>query len=108
MEPKDIKQGLREIGRRLSRLESVVFSQAKDKSRPASRRGALSSELLRLQEAGFFTQPKTAKEAHTKLQTRYPCELNRVAVGLLRLQKSGRLRRASKIEGGKKQVAYVW
>jgi hypothetical protein len=64
--------------------------------------------ILRLRGEGFFEQPKTAKEVHEKLQSRYPCALNRVEVALLRLQKRKELRKTSKGTGKAEQVAYVW
>ncbi len=63
---------------------------------------------ITVRDQGIFKQPKTAKEAHAKLQLHYPCDLNRVEVALLRLQKRKQLRKASKGTGDKKQVAYVW
>src|SRR2546428_919449 len=69
---------------------------------------ALPKHLLRLRDMGFFKPPKTPVETHSKLQSIYPCELNRVAVALLRLQKRKQLRKTSKIVGERKQVAYGW
>ncbi len=79
---------------------------AKSKDPPSPK--SLPAWILRLRDQGIFKQPKTAKEAHAKLQLHYPCDLNRVEVALLRLQKRKQLRKASKGTGDKKQVAYVW
>jgi hypothetical protein len=68
----------------------------------------LPSWIRKLRDEGLFKKPQTAKEAHAKIQTRFPCDLNRVAVALLRLQKRKQLRKVSKGVGDKKQVAYVW
>jgi hypothetical protein len=65
--------------------------------------------IVSLREAGFFKEPKTAVEVHAKLQSSYHCDVNRVAVALLRVHKNKRaLRKTSKIVGKRKQVAYVW
>lgn len=64
--------------------------------------------ILKLRAEGFFRQPKVPMEVHEKLQPKYPCDPNRVAVAVLRLHKRKELRKTSRIVGGKKQVAYVW
>ncbi|HTQ73223.1 MAG TPA: hypothetical protein VMI74_02975 [Burkholderiales bacterium] len=89
-----------------SRRQPAVPSSAK----PPKSRGAntLTDHISRLREAGFFKQARTAKEVHAKLQAQYFCELNRVMMALLRLQRRKRLRKATKVEGKKKQTAYVW
>jgi hypothetical protein len=68
---------------------------------------SLPGHILGLKEAGFFKQPKTSKEVHEKLQSTYPCDPNRVAMALLRLQRQRKLRKASKIVEKKLQAAYV-
>ena|SRR2546427_8195808 len=68
----------------------------------------LPGRLLALRSSGFFKQPKTATEVHKKLQPTYPCEVDRVAMGLLRIHKRKHLRKATKRVGKRKQVAYVW
>jgi len=79
-------------------------------AKPTKSGGAntLTDHILRLKDGGFFRQAKTAKEVHTKLQSQYVCELNRVMMALLRLQRRKLLRKATKMEGKKKQTAYVW
>jgi hypothetical protein len=74
----------------------------------ASSAKTLPSHVLRLRDEGFFGQPKTASETRGKLQPVYPCDLDRVAMALLRLQRRKELRKASKIVNKSKQVAYVW
>ena len=78
--------------------------RAKDPATPKN----LPGWILKLRDEGLFKQSRTAKEAHAKLQSHYPCDLNRVEVALLRLQKRRQLRKVSKGVGNKKQVAYVW
>ena len=85
-------------------------------SAPKARRSAtlaadakgLPEHILRLRDSGFFKHPQTNSEAHQKLQSVYPCDFNRVAVALLRLQRRKKLRKTSKAVGKLKQVAYVW
>ena len=69
---------------------------------------SLPAWILKLRDDGLFKQSKTTNETHTKLQSHYPCDPNRVAVALLRLQKQKQLRKTSKGVGDKKQIAYVW
>lgn len=75
------------------------------KSRSAN---TLSAHILRLRKEAFFKQSRTGKDVHLKLQPYYSCELNRVAMALLRLQRRKLLRKAVKIVGKRKQRAYVW
>lgn len=70
-------------------------------------RNALPDHILRLRDGGFFRQSKTAREVHAKLRPTYECDVDRVAMALLRLRKRNQLRKASKIVDGRKQVAYV-
>jgi hypothetical protein len=74
----------------------------------ASTANKLPEHILRLRDEGFFNPPKTASETHAKLQPVYSCDLNRVAVALLRLRGRKQLRKTSKVMGDKKQVAYGW
>ena len=76
--------------------------------REKSSRKALTEHILELRDAKFFKQPRTANDVHTKLQNSYPCALDRVAMSLLRLGRRRHLRKATKMTGKKKQVAYVW
>ena len=52
--------------------------------------------------------PRTAREVQEKLQPSYPCDVDRIAMALLRLNERKELRKASKVVDGRKQVAYVW
>jgi hypothetical protein len=69
---------------------------------------ALPGRILEIRDKNFFKEPRTAREVHEKLRAAYPCELNRVAMALLRLKGKKKLRKASKLVHGKKQIAYVW
>ena len=81
----------------------------REKAKPVSAKSAsaLPDHILVLKQSGFFKQPRTAVEDHEKLQSHYPCELNRVAVALLRLHKKRAVRKTSKTVGERKQIAYV-
>ena len=68
----------------------------------------LSDYILDLRDDKFFAQPKTVKEVHEKMQSVYHCELNRVAVALIRLQGKKQLRKASKTIEEKSVIAYAW
>ena len=103
---KETKRILDDHERRISHLESLlskprVGTPAKDKRK-------LTDHILELRNKGFLSQPKTAEEVHKKLQETYHCELNRVAVALLRLSNRKQLRRASKVIDKKTYQAYVW
>jgi len=95
-------------------LQRKTSSRAQPAARtgikPKKSRGAntLTDHILRLRDEGFFKQAKTAKDVHLKLQSQYFCELNRVMMALLRLQRRKLLRKTTKMEGKKKQTAYVW
>ncbi|MGO9450490.1 MAG: hypothetical protein ACLQDV_05495 [Candidatus Binataceae bacterium] len=96
--------GLKEIDKPIpSRAKSSVAAIKIHAGTP----GSLADCLLKLRGEGLFSKPKSAREVHDKLSAHYPCDLNRVAVGLLRLQKKRELRRTFKGAGSKKQVAYV-
>jgi hypothetical protein len=74
--------------------------------RSISRR-TLPQRILELRNGGFFSVARTAREVQESLRSSYPCEVDRVAMALLRLKRK-ELRKASKIIDGKRQVAYVW
>lgn len=100
-----------EILGRLDRLEQAVFGS------PALEGGAvavkkaqgarLPDHILKLRNSGFFDSPRTSSEVHERLQSKYPCEPDRIAMALLRLHRRRELRKTSKSNGGKKQTAYV-
>jgi hypothetical protein len=71
-------------------------------------RNTLPKRILELRTKEFFKVPRTAREAQEKLQSSYPCEVDRIAMALLRLNERKELRKASKVVDGKKQVAYAW
>jgi|SRR5208282_4950868 len=100
-----------QILNRIQRLEEAVFGSTHRKAQKAeSGRAqgiALPDQILRLRDTGFFDAAKTSGEVHARLQTKYPCEPDRVAMALLRLQRRRELRKTSKVTGRRKQVAYV-
>ena len=69
---------------------------------------SLTEHIIDLRENKFLKQAQTAKEVHEKLKLTYSCELNRVAVGLVRLAEKKELRKAKKEIAGKIYDAYVW
>jgi hypothetical protein len=94
---------------RLSKLEAVVFQKKQsNKNVRKSKKNSLPDLILGLKESGFFSQPKTVKEVYEKLLSKYPCDVNRVQVALLRLKGRKLFRITNKIIGGKKVLAYVW
>lgn len=106
-----INKQIKDLINRIEKLERVVFAQPirqlpNTKIKTAG--GGLPDRILELRKAGFFKQQKTSQEVHTKLQSTYPCDLNRVEVTLLRLLKRKFLRITSKSINGKKLRAYVW
>lgn len=105
-----MKNDLSSIIGRLEKLERAVFDPGQEIRKPkaGSASGSLPDQILGLRDNGFFKQPKTAQEVHTKLQPAYACESDRVAMALLRLKNKKNLRVSSKVVGGKKNKAYVW
>ena len=106
------KDPMQEILKRLVRLEKAMLginskNGADDGQKRVSQDG-LPAHILKLKEGGFFKGPKTAKEVQNKLQPTYHCELDRVAMALLRLKTRKKLRKSSKLINKAKQVAYVW
>lgn len=85
------KKTIKQILKRLDRLEKTVFLKTKKRSmREVSapkRKSSLPHSILQLREQKFFKQPKTPLEVHKKLRPTYHCDLNRVEVALLRLNK---------------------
>jgi hypothetical protein len=94
------------VGLQTSDAKSVGTDEHVRIKKPASRL-ALPKRIIELRNSGFFSVPRTAREVHESLRSTYPCEVDRVAMALLRLKKK-ELRKASKVVDGKKQVAYVW
>jgi hypothetical protein len=80
----------------------------KSTTRTEGSKKVLPGHILRVRAEGYFSQPRTAREVHDKLAPTYACEINRVAMALLRLNDRKQLRKASKVVNKRKQVAYVW
>ena len=105
-EIKDISKTLEDPEKRISELEKLMGKAKKSKVNLGKQ--SLSDYIIGLRDNKFFSQPKTAEEVHSKIIEKYPCELNRVAVALVRLSGKRKLRKASKIVNNKKYKAYVW
>ncbi len=110
---KYIKQILDDHERRLSKLEFLLIKNtgktSKIRKTPSRNKNMhLTDRIIDLRGSKFFSRPMTAEETHKKQQETYHCELNRVAMALLRLAKRRELRRASKETNGKRYKAYVW
>jgi hypothetical protein len=97
---------------RLERLEAAVFGKAEEEkshnSGTPNSGETLPDRILKLRDTGFFNPAKAPSEVRTRLNPNYPCELDRVTMALLRLQRRRALRKTSKIVDGKKCAAYVW
>lgn len=92
---------------RLSKLEGEVFGgKKKERGNPDAK--SLSDHIISLRRSDIFKQPLVPQEVHKKLEGFYRCDLSRVKVELIRLQKRGQLRKTSKSIGDKKYIAYVW
>ena len=106
----NMKNDLNDIVRRIEKLEKATFGsrEKSSKKKGVSNNDNLRGKVLNLRDANFFKQPKVALEVHAKLQSTYPCDLNRVEVILLRLSKNKLLRVTSKTIGCKKKKAYAW
>lgn len=102
---KEINKMLQDHEKRIRALEGYPVLPKKGK---ASDSQSLGDHIVNLRGKKYFSQPKTAREVHTKLQSIYPCDLNRVEVALVRLSQKKQLRKTSKILNGKKILAYVW
>ncbi len=103
---KEINKVLQNHEKRIRVLEG--FSSASSKKERASNSQSLNDHIVNLRDKKYFSQPKTAREVHTRLQSIYLCDLNRVEVALVRLSQKKQLRKTSKILNGKKVLAYVW
>jgi len=101
-----VKELVEECIRLAGRGKARAAHGSADPKRPS--KAGLPEKILALRDKGFFSQPRTGNEVQAKLNPTYPCELDRVLMALLRLMKRKKLRKASKIVEGKKQVAYVW
>jgi hypothetical protein len=94
-------------------LAAVPHSKAKrdheqprlgEKQKPTK----LPEHIVDIRDSGFFKEERTANEVHAALQEKYPCQIDRVQMALLRLQRRRLLRKTKKLVDGKEQVAYVW
>lgn len=112
MKREELVATLRQIEKLVADCLKAVGEKAapsrKHHSRDKAVANSLPARIVELRDSGFFSQPKTARDVHTKLATTYPCEVNRVAMALPRLKKAKKLRKASKMVEDKKQDAYVW
>jgi hypothetical protein len=94
----------------LKELGGKIRSPDRTSRKPPEAReteATLPGHLLALRSGGFFKQPKTAAETHAELKPTYPCDVDRVAMALLRLHKRKQLRKTKKSVGKRKQIAYV-
>jgi hypothetical protein len=98
-----VEEALGQIGHKPSASSRITRAATAAKSSPL----ALPDHILKLKDNGYLKQAKTANEVQQKLQPVYPCDLDRVAMALLRLQRRKELRKTSKLVTGKKQIAYV-
>jgi hypothetical protein len=96
---------LKELGSANSGQRAATSGMSKG---PRISPDSLPTWILKLRSDGYFGQPRIPREVHEKLQSHYRCDVKRVGVALLRLQKGKELRKTSKLANGKKQVAYVW
>ena len=106
VENKDISRILADHEKRIASLEKRLDTGKKPKVNSDVK--TLPEHIIELRDDGFFSQPKTAEETHSKLSMKYSCKLNRVAVALVRLAGKRQLRKASKTVNGKEYQAYVW
>jgi hypothetical protein len=67
---------------------------------------SLPDRLIQLREVGFFQQPRTAAEAHSKLLENYHCVL--VQRALLRFLRRIQIRKTTRTINDQEQIAYVW
>jgi len=105
-----IKKKVENIEKKLE-IDNAEPSKQKEKpatKKPSGNKKSLPVHIIELRDGGFFSQSKTAQETHAKLGVKYPCELNRVAVVLVRLAERRQLRKASKVINKKEYQAYVW
>jgi hypothetical protein len=103
----ETKNLLQDHEKRIAALEKIFHNKPAQMTN-AGRQKTLSDHIIELRADGFFAQPQTALEVHTKLQPSYPCEQKRVGVALIRLADQKQLRKASKTIDQKRYIAYVW
>src|SRR6266566_2602195 len=90
----------------------VELSEAKHVGKPRAvgpptqkEHPTLPERILGLREGGFFSKPKVSPEVFEEIKKKYYCQPDRVTMALIRLQKSQRLRKATKVHDGKKMNA---
>jgi hypothetical protein len=107
MHQEKLKESLRQIkiivdaalGENPLRLETKRAGRA---VHSASREG-LPAHILALRDDSFFAQPKTFNEVHAKLAPNYACDVDRVKVACLRLQKRKEIAKDVQISWRKNQ-----
>jgi hypothetical protein len=68
----------------------------------------LPKHILALRDKNFFKEPRTGNDVQQKLTSTYHCKVDRVLMALKRLNERKQPRKAAKLVGKRKQVAYVW
>jgi hypothetical protein len=105
----DVARTLADHERRLAALEALQHKGGPSpKTKVTSSRATLPQHIIKLRDAGFFTQPRTADDVHKKLLPIYHSEVDRVAMALLRLATKRKLRKATKKSDRRQYQAYVW
>lgn len=104
----DVDELLRDHESRIKRLELLCETKKTSTKKKNGAQMSLTDHIVSVRDKKFFSQPKTAEDIHKKLQGEYHCDLNRVAVALVRLADRRLLRRTTKVVNGKKYQAYVW
>ena len=101
---KKLLEKLKNHERRVSNLEKMINM----KKVIPSKKKTLAEAIIELRSKRFFSKPQIAQDVHKELFSRYPCDLSRVKVELLRLNKKKLLRKGSKVVGKTKYIAYFW
>lgn len=97
----------KEVFSRLSKLENAVFDGRKT-IRAKEGTKSIADHVIALRERGIFKNPLIPQEVHKRLQSAYPCSLDRVVTVLGRLQRRKQLCKTAKLVGKRKYNAYVW
>jgi hypothetical protein len=106
--PLKIKRILDNFENRISALEKVPASLPTRVVKGKKLKATLQSHILTFRNQDYFTQARTAKEVHSQLSGKYPCDANRVAMALLRLSDKKMLRVTNTKTKGKTLKAYAW
>ncbi|MDD5302740.1 MAG: hypothetical protein PHS14_06475 [Elusimicrobia bacterium] len=102
----ELKGILKQLEKRLEKLEAAVFTAAPRVDVPTTKR-TLPDHILELRDKGFFSKPQTSTDVHEALNDTYPSEFDRVAMALIRLADRKELRRLTKTVDGKKYKAFA-